>query len=325
MSIKPIKYVEPQKFNVTGETMGTIFSAIFFAEKQFDAATIANQLQTAITKVDQQMSNWKDDSDLTKFNKAPIDQWIDVPHDMLFVIDEALKISHSSTNAFDIGLGDTVNAWGFGPPQALPNEQHITALSNSTQPLTIDHLHLDKVQNRLRKSAPITLDLCGIAKGYGVDKLAQVLDAAGVKDYLVSIDGEMSAKGFKPAYKMEKSSDWNVAIEQPLSDVRDIARVISLQDAAIATSGDYRHMREFEGQIVSHAIDQTTNAPVVNQVASVTIIAPECMLADAWATTLMVMGEVKGVEFAKLHNMNALFILRSEIGFTEIALGSFTH
>lgn len=323
MSIRPIKYINPQKFTVNGQTMGTWFSAVFFAEQDFDASQLANQLQAAVTKVDDQMSNWKPESDLSKFNAAPCNQWVNVPHDLLHVVDEGLEIGRNSNSAFDIGLGDVVNAWGFGPAQSTPNSQQINQLSIQQRPITFDHIQLDKAQNRLRKSAPIALDLCGIAKGYGADKLAHCLNDAGIQDYLVSIDGEMRAKGFKPDYEAEKASAWNIAIEQPLSDVRDVARVIELDNASIATSGDYRHMREFDDQIVSHAIDQNVAAPVINQVASVSVIAHECMLADAWATALMVMGEVNGIKFAKQHHMDALFILRNDQGFAEIGLGLF--
>lgn len=312
-----------QKFVVNGQTMGTYFSAIFFAELGFDAAPLANQLQAAVEQVDQQMSNWKADSDLTKFNQAPCDTWQNVPTNMLYVIDQAQKITRASNGAFDIALGDLVNAWGFGPPQTKPNAQQINKLTTNQRPDSLTHLQLDKPNNRLLKSAPLTLDLCGIAKGYGVDKLAETLEQANIKNYLVAIDGEMRAAGEKPQYEAEPQAKWSVAIEQPLADIREIAQVIELENAAIATSGDYRHMREFDDQIVSHTIDKNTASPVKNQVASVSVIAPNCLLADAWATALMIMGEVKGPEFAQKNNMNALFIIRDENGLTEIGTGHF--
>ena len=316
--------IKQQKFMVNGQTMGTYFSAIFFAELGFDASHLANQLQATVQQVDQQMSNWKADSDLTKFNQAPCDIWQAIPPDMLYVINQALKITHASNGAFDITLGDLVNAWGFGPSQATPNAKQISKLSSRQRPNSLTHLQLDKQNNCLLKTAPLTLDLCGIAKGFGVDKLAETLAAAGIKNYLVAIDGEMRAAGKKPQYEDEPAGSWNVAIEQPLADIRDIARVIELTDAAIATSGDYRQMREFNHQIVSHSIDKNTASPVINQLASVSIIANNCLLADAWATALMIMGEVKGVEFAQQNNLNALFIIRNEKGLTEIDTGSFT-
>lgn len=325
MSIEPYKLALPQKTIVSGETMGTYFSAIFFVEVGYDATHIAHKLQAAVDQVDAQMSNWKDDSDLTRFNKAAINEWVSVPNEMLFVIDEALEVGRISNGLFDISVGDLVNAWGFGPPQVAPNAADISRLTTSPRPKLTDILQLDKAQNRMRKSAPLTLDLCGIAKGYGVDRLAHVLNVAGIGNYLVSIDGEMSARGEKPAHEGFKAEPWSIAIEQPLADIREIARVIGLKNNAIATSGDYRHMREFDDKIVSHTIDKNATAPVVNQLASVSVIAPECMLADAWATALMVMGEVKAVEFANAHQMNALFILRGEAGLTEIGTGLFAQ
>ena len=315
--------IKHQKFAVNGQTMGTCFSAIFYADLGFDAGHLATQLQAAVQQVDQQMSNWKADSDLTKFNQSACDVWQNAPADMLFVIDQALKITRASHGAFDIAVGDLVNAWGFGPAHVEPNANQITQLASHQRPNILTHLQLDIQNNLLLKSAPLMLDLCGIAKGYGVDKLAETLETAGIENYLVSIDGEMRALGEKPQYESEPQSKWNVAIEQPLADIREIARVIELKNAAIATSGDYRHMHEFDGQIISHTIDQNTASPVTNQLASVSVIANNCMLADAWATALMIMGEVKGPEFAKQNNLNALFIRRDEKGLTEIDTGGF--
>lgn len=321
MSIRPsISY---QKAMVTGATMGTQFSAIFYVEQGYDASKIANKLQAAVTLVDNQMSNWKANSDLTKFNNTACNIWTTIPEDMFYVIESALNITKKTNGAFDIAVGNMVNAWGFGPAHSSPNAQDIKQLSQQDNGNILDVLKLDAANSSLCKSAPLMLDLCGIAKGYGVDKLAEILNAANIDNYLVSIDGEMRAKGTKPNTEYEDAGAWNVAIEQPIPEIRDIARVIKLENAAIATSGDYRHLHEFNNQIISHTIDKNTQAPLVNNIASLSIIAQDCMHADAYATACMVMGEAKGIEFARKNQLNALFIIRDGLDFRQIATGIF--
>lgn len=323
MSIEPQAIY--QKVAVSGETMGTKFSAIFYVEQGFDAADIANNLQVAVTQVDNQMSNWKQDSNLTKFNNTACNVWTKIPKDMFYVINQALKITKQTNGAFDIAVGDMVNAWGFGPPHALPNQQEINDLTQQQTNNILNHLILNEQNSSLCKTKPLNLDLCGIAKGYGVDKLAEVLNEANIKNYLVSIDGEMRASGTKPETEYEDAAPWTIAIEQPIPEIRDIARTVELENAAIATSGDYRHLREFNDQIVSHTIDKSTNAPLINDIASISVLATTCMHADAYATALMVMGEAKGTEFARQNNMNALFIIRDGLDFRQVATGTFAQ
>ncbi|HEY0919148.1 FAD:protein FMN transferase, partial [Devosia sp.] len=171
---------------------------------------------------------------------------------------------------------------------------------------------------RARKRAPLALDLCGIAKGFGVDELARCLEQFGVDSYLVSIDGEVRAGAPKP-----DGSPWNVAIEAPDRAVREATAVLGLSGGAVATSGDYRHWRQVDGRIVSHTVDPRTDQPVAGRVASVTVLAPDCMHADAWATALMVLGENEGPALAAARGVDALFILRSDGGFERLGTGVF--
>lgn len=182
-----------QRYSLHGETMGTRYSAVFFAAPGADEAAIDARLFAAVEAVDRQMSSWKPDSDLNRINGAPVDQWLAVPEQLLTVLEAALEVGRQSHGAFDIGVGDLVSAWGFGVGQGHVDERQINALEAQAYRPAIDVLDLDSVQHRVRKRAAVTLDLSGIAKGYGVDQLARCLDGFRITRYLVGIDGEMRA------------------------------------------------------------------------------------------------------------------------------------
>ena len=308
-----------QRHSLNGQTMGTRYSAVFFAPADIDEAAIGAGLFAAVDKVDRQMSTWKPDSVLSRLNALPEQQWLTLPEELMTVLDTALHIGQQSRGAFDIGVGELVNAWGFGPSGAQEHAQQPSTLVQRTHHSAFDGLEVDRAGSRVRKRQPVTLDLSGIAKGYGVDALARCLDGFGIKRYLVGIDGEMRAKGLKP-----DGQAWAVAIEKPVRHVREVMGVMELSDAAIATSGDYRHWVEVQGQHYSHTINPLNGQPVRNRLAAVTVVMPSCMLADAWATALLVLGETDGVALAQKRRMDAVFVLRkgdsADEGFEEISL-----
>lgn len=304
-----------QRHTLSGETMGTRYSAVFFAAPGVDESSIGAALFAAADKVDRQMSTWKPDSDLSRLNATPAQQWIDLPEELMAVLDAALRIGVQSNGAFDIGVGDLVDAWGFGPAGPTPDEGRARALKAQAHHPATDVLELDHVQKRARKSTPIALDLSGIAKGYGVDALARCLDSLGITRYLVGIDGEMRAKGHKP-----DGQAWAVAIERPVAGVREVMGVMELADAAIATSGTYRHWVEVAGTQHAHTMNPLDRQPASNRLAAVTVVMPSCMLADGWATALLVLGETAGVELAQERGMDALFVLRDGDDFQQISI-----
>ncbi|WP_222564451.1 FAD:protein FMN transferase [Novilysobacter antarcticus] len=305
-----------QRHSLHGETMGTRYSALFFAAPGVDEAAIGQRLFAAVDNVDRQMSSWKADSDLNRLNAEPINEWITVPAELLAVLETALRVGRQSRGAFDIGVGDLVHSWGFGPARGAIDVQAITARNDGVQRAASDILELDPVQLRVRKRAEINLDLSGIAKGFGVDQLAACLDSFGITRYLVGIDGEMRARGSKP-----DGSPWAVAIEKPVRGVREVAGVMELVDAAIATSGDYRHWVEHDGRSYPHTMDASGRRPASNRLAAVSVVASTCMLADAWATALLALGETEGVKLARDRGMEALFTLHDGDGFQEIHVG----
>ncbi|MDA7088291.1 FAD:protein FMN transferase [Pseudomonas sp. SA3-5] len=307
----PNSAVTLQRYSLNGATMGTRYSALFFAAPGLDESAIAASLFAAVDQVDRQMSSWKADSALSRLNALPEQQWLDIPPELLSVLATGLRIGRQSNGAFDIGVGDLVNAWGFGPGGQVPTD--LPAQRRRQQATEV--LEVDQVHHRVRKRAPITLDLSGIAKGFGVDQLAHCLEGWGVSRYLVGIDGEMRACGLKA-----DGQAWTIAVEKPVRGVREVMGVMELSDVAIATSGDYRHWVEIEHQDYSHSMDPALGAPACNQLAAVTVLASSCMLADAWATALLVLGEVAGPELAQARGMDALFVVRDGQGFRQLSI-----
>lgn len=290
---------------LNGPTMGTRWTAVFHALPGFDPAPLRLVLQAAVDEVDDQMSVWKPASDVNRLSAAPLGEWIGVPRHLLAVLRLSLEIGQASGGAFDIGLGDAVNAWGFGPDAASAARIRSARMS----PRRPAHECLEFGEGRVRKLVPLVLDLNGIAKGYGADRLAETLKDAGIVSGLVGIDGEMRAMGLRP-----DGSPWAIAVEAPDATRRAAHAVLELEDAAVATSGDYRHWIEAGGRRLSHTIDPRRGAPLEKSPASVTVVAGSCAVADAWATALMVLGHERGAELARECGVDALFLIRDGQG-----------
>jgi FAD:protein FMN transferase len=307
-SIDPVDSpnVALERHTLNGATMGTRYSAVFYAPDHADTAALARDLFTAVDRVDQQMSNWKPDSDLNRVSAAPIDEWVSIPPELMAVLAASLKFERITAGAFDIGVGDLVGAWGFGALNAAPDLDLIDTVVSRMRVRPRRALVLDEVQGCVRKTATLSLDLGGIAKGFAVDEMGRVMNTHNINAWLVGIDGEMRGQGLKP-----DGSAWAVAHERPDRFTRDAMGVIELTDLAVATSGNYRHWREHKGRVISHTMDPTTNQPLQNKLASVSVMASTCIAADAWATALMVMGPEVGLQTAQRRNMQVMFVLEN--------------
>jgi len=315
-SIEWLRAARLKDCRTSGATMGTRYTARFVVPQQAHVQAIVDELEATVTAVDVQMSTWKPDSDLSRLNRAAPDAWVPVSANLASLLVRAIEIGRDTGNAFNIGVGDLVAAWGFGPPGGNGLRGASTG-PRASRPVD-ELLEIDLPNRRARKRAWVALDLCGIAKGFGVDELARVLDRHGIGAWLVGIDGEMRARGGKP-----DGSPWAIALEAPEDDRRAAMGVIELGDAAIATSGDYRHWTQIDGTRVSHTMDPRTGAPLQGVVASVTVIAPTCADADAYATALMVLGAEAGRDHARRRALDALFVAREGNEFIATGTGFF--
>lgn len=276
-----------------GPAMGTRWSAVAYPQGH-EPADLHERLQDAVDEVDRQMSTWRPDSHLNRLNAAPVGAWVDIPRELDTVLEAAIAVSEASGGLFDIGVGDLTLAWGFGGGRRSPDAASIDSLAGRPSFTAPKALQRDTARRRARKLAPLTLDLSGIAKGFGVDELGRVLTEAGLASWLVGIDGEMRAAGRKP-----DGRSWIVGREAALAGRRELEGVLELEDAAVATSGSYRHRTAFRGIEASHTMDPRTSRPLVGDLASVTVVADACMAADAWATALLVAGSREGAALAR--------------------------
>ena len=307
-----------QRIKLHGPTMATRWSVLCDVDPQLDQNALRNALAAAVERVDQQMSPWKPDSDLMRLNRATPGEWVSLPPEIMAVLARALEIARLSDGAFDPGVGALVNAWGFGAERDDPDAAAIRVARQWGQPPAHQSLELYLAAGRARKHADALFDLCGIAKGYGVDQMTAVLQAHGVAHALAALDGELRALGTQAS-----GEPWAVAVESPEPGRRAARGVIELAGLAVATSGDYRRWVQIGDARLSHTMDGRRAAPVNNGVASVTVLATDCMSADAWATALLVAGPAEGMALAQRMRLEALFIVRREERWVEMGLGRF--
>lgn len=301
---------------LNGATMGTRWSALLYAPPATDIHALDIALARAVDRVDRQMSTWKPDSDLMRLNAASPGTWVSLPRELLLVLAKGLEIGRLSEGAFDVGVGRLVNAWGFGAAGSIPDKEAIRAALHEQLPPTHTVLELDVPGRRARKHARFALDLSGIAKGFAVDEMMRTVKAFGISNGLVGLDGELEASGMKP-----DGTPWRIAVEKPDYELRSPLGAIELNDAAVATSGDYRHWIEVGGTRLSHTMDRSRGGPIDNAIASVSVVALNCTEADAWSTALMVLGPTEGLALAGKFGLDALLVERSGGSLRQIGIG----
>jgi len=255
-------------------------------------------------------STYAADSELSKLNAAPLNKPVPASRELIEVLLLARTINRQSYGTFDVTVGPLVNLWGFGPDKAngVPTDAAIAA---AMKRLGADRYDIDVRAGTAMRTADIGIDLSAIAKGYAVDKIVELLQAAGFVNFLVEIGGELRMQGRRQA-----EQGWIVGIEAPQTGQRSaIDRIDSHGDAfAVADSGDYRNFFEAGGKHYSHEINPRSGRPVDHALTAVTVLAPTTAEADAWATAMMVLGPVDGPLLANQRNMAVYFIIRKQDG-----------
>jgi FAD:protein FMN transferase len=303
-----------------GPTMGTHHQvSIAKRPENVELAQLQRNIESLLTEIDRQMSTYRWDSELSRFNRASADEWFPVSAATAEVVSTAQEISEKTQGALDVTVGPLVRLWHFGPDDAgdgatrrnpqLPSAEAIEAAKTS---VGYRKLAVRTDPPALRKeTSNLEVDLSSIAPGYAVDRMAEILIEHGIKDFTVEIGGEVRSSGTRPDGK-----PWRVAVERPLKNRREMLLAVPLTDSAIATAGDYRKFFEIGGQRYSHIIDPATGRPVDHPLASVTVVAATCMEADGWDTPLLVLGPKRGYECAEKHGIAALFVLHGDSGDT---------
>jgi thiamine biosynthesis lipoprotein len=271
------------------------------------------RLESELERLAGQLSAWRPDSALSRFNDAAPGTWSVLPEDLFEVLAHALALARDTEGAYDPTIGPLVNAWGFGP-QGAPRHQPPTRAELDAARARIGawRLVLDAPTRRALQPGGVFVDVSSIAPGFAVDRLAATLRSEGIDDYLVELGGEVRAGGRKP-----DGSDWRVAVEAPPDAALDASTfdlVIALRDAAVGSSGDYRTGFVHAGRRYSHTIDPRSGEPVRHALAAVSVIASDAMQADALAAALMVLGPDAGWEHARARGLAAAFTVRHPEG-----------
>lgn len=291
-----------------GGVMGTQYTVRAVLPAGADADLLARLVRETLQDIDGKMSTYKPDSELSRFNAAPANEPFPLSPETAGVFRTALEISRESGGAFDLTVGPLVNAWGFGPedPPEPPSDAEIEALLGR---IGHQHLELRGDGTVVKDIEGLYCDLSAIAKGYAVDCVAKALGAAGVSACMVEVGGEVQTRGAKPG-----GIPWTIGIEKPVIGERRLHGVLELTGGALASSGGYRNFHEVDGRRVSHTIDPRTGRPVTHSLTAVSVLHDACARADAYATTLMVLGPERGAAFCAAHGIAALFFLRGEDG-----------
>ncbi|SDX02749.1 thiamine biosynthesis lipoprotein [Ruegeria halocynthiae] len=297
---------EPDVVRLSGETMGTTFNVIAIGD-DLDEATLGNTVQETLAQVNAKMSNWDPNSEVSAFSASASTDPITVSDELAFVIQAANEVHKKSGGTFDVTLGPLIELWGFGPRKPddpVPADADIEAALGQVGQARL--LTLDDTARTLAKSdAGVGINLSAIAKGYGIDAVAARLRDAGIEDYMVEIGGDLVAMG-----QNDKGDNWQIGIEKPEAGAQAIQLIVPLDDLGMATSGDYKNFYEQDGVRYSHIIDPITGRPITHQTTSVTVLAESAMMADAWATAMLALGQDKGLELAEEHKLAVFFISR---------------
>lgn len=307
-----------EQIHLTGPTMGTSYNVKYINAKGAPSnETLQKEIDRLLEQVNDQMSTYRKDSELSRFNQYKGSDAFAVSSETALVVNEAIRLNQLTLGALDVTVGPLVNLWGFGPearPDVIPSEEELAA-----RRANVGIQHLSVMDSNLRKDIPdLYVDLSTIAKGWGVDVVANYIESLEITDYMVEIGGEIRMKG-----KNKDNIGWRIAIEKPDTDERAVQEIIEPGDMAIATSGDYRNYFERDGIRYSHIINPETGKPINHKVVSVTAMHPSCMTADGLATGMMVLGEKVAMEIANDNDLAIFMVVKTENGFQEIYSDAF--
>ncbi len=303
---------------LSGHTMGTSWSVRVVLPQTLglSLSAIDAAIRQRLDEVIEQMSHWEPTSRLSQYNQAAPGTWHDLPAPFRTVLKCGQNIAEQTDGAFDATIGAVVDLWGFGPAPARTAPPAQADIDAALRLGGWRKLEFDVSQRRILQPGGLRLDYSGIAKGFAVDHVAEGLQQLGLRHFLVEVGGELRGEGVKP-----DASPWWVAVERPARLPQDaeglIETRVALHGLSIATSGDYRRWFESGGRYYSHTIDPRTGWPIDNGVISATVLAPSCMMADAWATALTVSGFDTALALAEKHGIAALLIRQGPNGVEE--------
>ncbi len=293
----------------SGYAMGTTYNVVIISNNPEIREKAQNIINDTIKRIDSHLSNWNPDSEISKFNKSKENHSFNISPMLLDVMVIGNQVHEESNGFFDVTLAPIINLWGFGAKngdKTIPTKEEIsTKLFQTGQNR---QLKLDVESSSLTKlNSNVTISLSAIAKGYGIDQIAKGLTSLGIDNFLVEIGGDLITRGKNP-----HGLAWQIGIEQPDNSGKEIQKLVKLNNIAMATSGDYRNYFEEDGVRYSHIINPKNGYPITHNTVSVTVLAENATLADAWATALLAIGEKQGMKLAEQNMIAALFIVNQK-------------
>ncbi len=307
-----------EPLSLSGATMGTTFSVKYFSDDDgIDEEELLTKINSTLLAVNREMSTYMSDSEISRFNGlTTTDSWFTASQGFYWVTKTALALAEKTDGIYDPTIGPLVDLWGFGPNKAqkVPSADEV---AKAKARVGFRKVIVHDTEAQLRKTqGDVTLDLSSIAKGWGVDVVGRLLEEFGIKNYMVEIGGEVRTFGGKP-----DGSPWQIGVTIPESEnVTGAQKILQLNTAALATSGNYRNFFEKDGKRYAHILDARTGAPAMSDIASVTVISEDadCTQADALATALLAMGTAAAQEFAQNNQLIVYIISHGNDGeFTE--------
>jgi thiamine biosynthesis lipoprotein len=298
---------------IAGRTMGTTYHIKVVTGASERINGLKEKIDRRLDAINQVFSTYIKDSEISRFNAfRAAGEKFPVSDDFIQVMKVGRKIYRLSEGAWDGTVNPLVDLWGFGPTRRQPQKPPANKIKALMKNIGFDRIRIVKPNFLVKNLATVTLDLNSIAKGFAVDRVSELMAAAGFENYLVEIGGEVYAAGVRADGK-----NWRVGINRPQKDAafNEVYKAVSIANRAFATSGDYRNFFEIDGVRYSHVIDPRSGDPVSNGVVSVSIIADNCTLADGLATAIMVMGAEKGLQLVnRLENVECLIVVETSDG-----------
>ncbi|WP_179022303.1 FAD:protein FMN transferase [Winogradskyella forsetii] len=281
---------EPKNIKLSGPVFGTAYNIQYYSE---DDTNYKKQFDSLFSVINESMSTYIPDSKISKINRG---EAVDIDDHFIRVFETSKAVYRTTQGVFDPTIGAVVNAWDFGPEGKITNIDS-TAIDSLMKTVGFNRMGLKN--NKIVKRGQSYLDFNAIAKGYAVDVIGEFLESKNSQDYLVEIGGEIRARGIN----LEKKSEWKVGIDDPNFDgEQSYSKVISLKDESMATSGTYRKFKiDDNGNRYAHIIDTKTGYPSKTNILSVSVIAEDCMTADAYATAFQAMGIERVSSFLERH------------------------
>ncbi|MDO9423775.1 MAG: FAD:protein FMN transferase [Methylobacter sp.] len=304
---------EPTVQKFEGPTQGTTYHISYWSEAPVDAKDIKDAIENELADIDKLLSDYRPDSTIEIFNNTENTESQEVGSEIVSLVKVAKTVNRAGQGCYDLTIKPLFDLWGFqGDAPTVPKD---SAIVTTLKQIGMDKLEVVDETHLRKKQADLKVALSSISQGYSVERLSEVLEQKGIVHYLVEIGGELKINGYKPDLQ-----PWRIALERPLPEERVMHKVITMpkdSPVAVMTSGTYRHYFDDHGQRYSHVLDARNGWPITHNLVSVTVLLGDPVLADAWSTTLLCLGQKEGMLAANTAKIPALFIELQDDELTE--------